>query len=100
VSAEGLHKVTQGAGGSRTSWRVARAPRRYEVPSGRWPSNLLLLDDGAAAALDAQSGDSASSDSGGASRFFYRVRDALDAADPVCYTAKASRAEREAGLEK
>ena len=92
VSAEGLHKVTQGAGGSRTSWRVTHAPRQYEVPSGRWPSNLLLLDDGAAAALDAQSG-------GGASRFFYRVRAALDAADPVCYTAKASRAEREAGLE-
>src|SRR5690606_8012137 len=56
VSAEGLHKVTQGAGGSRTSWRVTHAPRQYEVPSGRWPSNLLLLDDGAAAALDAQSG--------------------------------------------
>lgn len=98
--------------------------REYEQPAGRWPSNLLLLDDGAAAALDAQSGDSTSSDrvrrnkasigyhgsdvqfqtsgfsdSGGASRFFYRVRAALDAADPVCYTAKASRAEREAGLD-
>lgn len=99
-----------------------------DEPSGRWPANLLLLDDDAAAALDAQSGTvggggSGSTngalgqsagwnkhnnkpqnhpgfgDTGGASRFFYRVRAALDDADPVCYTAKASRAEREAGLE-
>ena len=48
-----------------------------ESPLGRWPSNVIL-DEEAAAALDAQSGT-------GASRFFY--------------TAKASRAEREAGLE-
>lgn len=66
--------------------------REYGSSSGRWPANLLLLDDGAASALDAQSGTLAS-------RFFYRVRAALDAADPVCYTAKASRAEREAGLD-
>ena len=45
--------------------------------SGRWPANVIL-DEEAAAALDAQSGV------GGASRFFY--------------TAKASRSEREAGL--
>jgi DNA modification methylase len=45
---------------------------------GRWPSNVIL-DEEAAAALDAQSGV------GGASRFFY--------------TAKASRSEREAGLD-
>jgi len=77
---------------------------------GRWPSNVIL-DEDAAAALDAQSGVSVSkatprnnkkvedmfltgkkptitqghSDSGGASRFFY--------------TAKASRSEREAGLD-
>jgi len=43
---------------------------------GRWPANVIL-DEEAAAALDAQSG--------GASRFFY--------------TAKASRSEREAGLD-
>lgn len=101
--------------------------REYEQPAGRWPANLLLLDDGAAAALDAQTADQRAAkpsaggnsttnvgrlyeggwnatgpkyeDGGGASRFFYRVRAALDAADPVCYTAKASRAEREAGLE-
>jgi site-specific DNA-methyltransferase (adenine-specific) len=46
--------------------------------SGRWPANVIL-DEEAAAALDAQSGV------GGASRFFY--------------TAKASRSEREAGLD-
>jgi site-specific DNA-methyltransferase (adenine-specific) len=47
-------------------------------PPGRWPANVIL-DEDAAAALDAQSGV------GGASRFFY--------------TAKASRSEREAGLD-
>jgi hypothetical protein len=36
--------------------------------------------------------------SGGASRFFYTVADAIDAADPLYYCAKASRSEREAGL--
>jgi site-specific DNA-methyltransferase (adenine-specific) len=80
-------------------------------PSGRWPANVIL-DEDAGEALDAQSGWSQTkpqtqykkaiksvakghendrisyvpySDSGGASRFFY--------------TAKASKAEREAGLE-
>jgi len=46
--------------------------------TGRWPANVIL-DEEAAAALDEQSGV------GGASRFFY--------------TAKASRSEREAGLD-
>jgi site-specific DNA-methyltransferase (adenine-specific) len=55
----------KGTGGNETS------------PLGRWPANVIL-DEEAAAALDAQSGV------GGASRFFY--------------TAKASRSEREAGL--
>jgi site-specific DNA-methyltransferase (adenine-specific) len=45
-------------------------------PPGRWPANVIL-DEDAATALDAQSGDNVS-------RFFY--------------TAKASKAEREAGL--
>jgi hypothetical protein len=39
------------------------------------------------------------SDSGGASRFFFNVREQIDDADPVRYVAKASRAERDAGLE-
>ena len=51
---------------------------RVGYEGGRWPSNVIL-DEEAAAALDAQSGV------GGASRFFY--------------TAKASRSEREAGLD-
>lgn len=75
-----------------------------DTEGGRWPANVLF-DEVAAAMLDEQSGTSKSSggrggdqlngfvrantgglgDSGGASRFFY--------------VAKASRAEREAGLE-
>lgn len=93
--------------------------------SGRWPSNFLLLDEAAARALDEQSGErpgqhsqkrlsytedkffgahkwkdveAAYSDSGGASRFFFRVSEQIDEADPVRYCAKASRGEREAGL--
>jgi hypothetical protein len=96
---------------------------------GRWPANFIL-DEAAAARLDAQSGvltsgkmkawqkrhksqgkggyndgfpDEATredtyGDAGGASRFFYVVREQLDAADPVRYVAKASRRERDAGL--
>jgi site-specific DNA-methyltransferase (adenine-specific) len=96
--------------------------------SGRWPANFVLSED-AAARLDEQSGESKSTggqaslgafrngdiygkgrderekrdpglgDFGGASRYFYRVAEQLDAADPVRYCAKASRAERDAGLE-
>lgn len=95
--------------------------------SGRWPSNFLLLDEAAALALDEQSGERPVSgsakngkpasgvypvgifgvgdkqgplynDSGGASRFFFRVSEQIDRADPVFYSAKASRGEREAGL--
>jgi site-specific DNA-methyltransferase (adenine-specific) len=90
-------------------------------PAGRWPSNLLLLDDEAAAALDRMSGELKSglvkegykrhtqgwfdnpneyqmvgyNDSGGASRFFFRVQQQLDDAEPVYYEAKASRTERD-----
>lgn len=39
-------------------------------------------------------------DSGGASRFFFRVQEQIDDADPVYYTAKASRRERDAGLDE
>lgn len=95
---------------------------------GRWPANFILLDEEAAAALDRQSGVLPSSarpnsagniyernsmfrdgnrethgsfhtDTGGASRFFYNVQQQLDAADPIRYQAKASRRERDAGLE-
>jgi site-specific DNA-methyltransferase (adenine-specific) len=58
----------------------AGLPSRPETPDnglGRWPANVIL-DEDAAKALDAQSG-------GNVSRFFY--------------TAKASKAEREAGLD-
>jgi site-specific DNA-methyltransferase (adenine-specific) len=102
-------------------------PNTFEQhPSGRWPANFALLDEQAAAALDRQSGERPSGawnktagmrpfnnngedtgyetidgirDSGGASRFFFRVTERLDQADPVMYCAKASRGEREAGLD-
>jgi hypothetical protein len=93
-------------------------------PSGRWPANFYL-DAESARRLDEQSGHSVSaanvrhngeyksvakgyetphdtyghSDSGGASRFFFRVAEQLDDADPVRYCAKASRSERDAGLD-
>jgi site-specific DNA-methyltransferase (adenine-specific) len=38
-------------------------------------------------------------DAGGASRFFFNVSQQIDEADPVYYCAKASRRERDAGLE-
>lgn len=91
------------------NWRYKRTGEAgaYKAPSGRWPANVIL-DEDAAAELDAQSGLSTSKagrprvgqhgngwgmtrtgaeygDNGGASRFFY--------------CAKASRAERELGLD-
>ena len=88
------------------------------LPAGRWPANLIL-DEGAGALLDQQSGTSKStqgkprkgapgegygmthtgaehSDSGGASRFFARVD--FGEVDRFMYCPKASRSEREAGL--
>jgi hypothetical protein len=104
-------------------------PLTHATPaeSGRWPSNFLLLDAEAAARLDEQSGERGAgyrsnpstnkstwfgakdgthiegergyTDSGGASRFFFRVSAQIDDADPVYYCAKASRKERDAGCE-
>ena len=102
--------VTQGLSSARTSYEPRKESRTFAPAAGRWPANVAL-DEDAAAMLDAQSGESASNwrrskgaavgaadgygfktrsnvspdDSGGASRFFY--------------CAKASRSEREAGLE-
>lgn len=60
------------------SWRYERGKAgEYQQPSGRWPANVLL-DSGSAALLDAQG-------QGEVSRFFY--------------CAKASKTEREAGLD-
>jgi site-specific DNA-methyltransferase (adenine-specific) len=61
----GLHE------GYRRPWRDDGPPQYKPTPTGRWPANLLL-DEEAAALLDAQAG--------GVSRFFY--------------CAKASRSER------
>ena len=54
------------------------------MAAGRWPANVIL-DEAAAVELDRQSGESASGDAGGASRFFY--------------VAKPDGTERDAGLE-
>jgi hypothetical protein len=99
-----------------------------ETKDGRWPSNLILLNEEAAEAIDAQSGHLESGkpcgvrkagnrtvyqpdptrigtpitgygDAGGASRFFFQVEQQIDEADPVYYTAKAGRSEREDGLD-
>lgn len=75
-------------------------PSSYKQPAGRWPANLIL-DEESAAMLDEQSGNRGGGfgvrgkggtgqvvgygDAGGASRFFY--------------CAKASRSERNAGLD-
>jgi site-specific DNA-methyltransferase (adenine-specific) len=94
--------------------------------AGRWPANFYLANDAAAARLDEMSGTCRSSgaynrgdsvpqggaanfgisggvvqytDTGGASRFFFRVAEQLDDADLVYYCAKASRRERDAGLD-
>lgn len=61
------------------------------MENGRWPANFVLLDEGAANALDEQAQ---------ASRFFFRVQEQLDEADPIYYCSKVSNQERDAGLEK
>lgn len=92
--------------------------------NGRWPANFYLGDPESAEALDRQSGNLVSGepagirkaknnvyseykqgmpvtgfgDEGGASRFFFRVQEKIDDADPVKYCAKADRFERDAGL--
>lgn len=97
-------------------------------PSGRWPSNFILEDEEAARALDEQSGISKggfvrnrtngarpfenngkdtgyetvaefNEPDGGASRFFFNVQEQIDESDPVYYCSKASKTERDEGLE-
>lgn len=106
------------------SWFSGQREQPHGISSGRWPANFYL-DSAAAELLDAQVGPLTSnsgnmtkangkqgymkgwrpiethgiSDSGGASRFFFRVNEQLDEADPVRYCAKASRTERDAGLD-
>ena len=97
-------------------------------PQGRWPANFYV-DKEAARRLGEQSGELKSKwgkdapqrrgsggvinyagdnrpsqqdyrgDTGTAARFFFNVNCRLDEADPVLYQAKASRKERDAGLE-
>jgi DNA modification methylase len=97
-------------------------------PSGRWPSNFYLdletaklLDKQSGTSKSKPnnnanpnpnhknkvygrgmggtiSADNQYSDEGGASRYFFKVQEQIDSNDPVFYTAKASRSEREKGL--
>jgi len=97
-------------------------------PDGRWPANFYLDEEGARR-LGEQSGELKSganperrgsdkfrstyqpyagqrecvahrgADVGSAARFFFNVNRQIDEADPVMYQAKASRKERDAGLE-
>ena len=97
-------------------------------PDGRWPANFYLDEEGARR-LGEQSGELKSganperrgsdkfrstyqpyagqrecvahrgADAGSAARFFFNVNRQIDEADPVMYQAKASRKERDAGLE-
>ena len=56
--------------------------------SGRWPANFYLDEEGARRLGENDE-----------SRFFFNVNRQIDEADPVLYKAKASRKERDAGLE-
>jgi site-specific DNA-methyltransferase (adenine-specific) len=111
-----LNGLTQGARGSRTSFRVTHAERQFEPASGRWPANVLLTHDarcnGAChpecpvAGVDAQSGEGVSRTGGKSGTTFSagvvgQVR--LDprqghtgsgGASRFFYTSKASRTER------
>ncbi len=65
------------------------AGNEYETVEnkGRWPSNLILYDNGAKEVL----GDKA--------KFYYTVEEQIDTTDPVFYMKKANRKERNDGLE-
>lgn len=101
------------------------AETSYVQPQGRWPANFYV-DEEAAKRLDKQSGNRPAgyangnakvgllsngitplrrgnlisrNDSGGASRFFFNVESQIDESDPVFYTSKVSKKERNAGCE-
>jgi hypothetical protein len=98
-------------------------------PLGRWPANFILENQEVADALDAQSGiqkggfvrnrtagarpfenngeptdyettaEIGEAD-GGVSRFFFQVQEQIDESDPVYYCSKASKKERDEGLDE
>jgi site-specific DNA-methyltransferase (adenine-specific) len=101
--------------------RLARGIGEYEQPPGRWPANVLLgcacesehEPDCAVVMLDAQSGSTGSHGRSGAVSYEHRnvvygsfsrhsaeiTTDHTGGASRFFYTAKATRAEREAGVE-
>ncbi|MCK4303945.1 MAG: hypothetical protein KAY24_06880 [Candidatus Eisenbacteria sp.] len=119
---EGRTRHGGGVPGAGTSFELLDS--HGEMPSGRWPANFYLDAEGARR-LGEQSGERESrpvkpyvrssdryysgawpdshgggfSDTGTAARFFFNVNCQLDEADPVLYCAKASRKERDAGLD-
>jgi len=88
----------------------AEAARRLDEQSGTLTSGKLLthhkrggngLNGTKTFSIRDRTGEACSfgGDSGGSSRFFYNVAQQLDEADAVKYQAKASRKERDAGLD-
>lgn len=86
----------------------AEAARRLDAQSGERPSSGRHGESGSGVLTDnskeagwgmkSKRGDTYF-DNGGASRFFLNVAEQIDDADPVRYCAKASRRERDAGLD-
>lgn len=91
----GMSDATRGRGIFRDdSWRAQEI--RIEA-DGRWPANLIISED-VAEALDVQN-ETATKNKKGVSAFFHHTSWALEEQEPFFYCAKASRAERDAGLE-
>ena len=92
---------------------VGRIKQMSQSDKGRWPANFVL-DEEAARRLGRQSGitnmsgpntergwsSNGKGDTGTAARFFLNVDWKLEQSDPVLYCPKASRKERDAGLER
>lgn len=118
ANATGTVSAHEGFGGK--AFKIAERSGEYASALGRWPANVIL-DEEAGAALDAQSGNMPStltgradpakahahpadpakrrgSMFGGASRFFKQC-DYTEEDARFIYCAKASRKERDAGLE-
>jgi len=83
-------------------WPDARTLKDYKTPHpgelfGRWPPNVLL-DPSAAEEMDRQSGTTKDGGEGGSSRFFPVFGNDVEEAS-FAVVPKASRSEREAGLD-
>lgn len=81
--------------------------RSSSHPQGRWPANFYVLPNEETYVMrgepsemrDCFEPNNAGGSLGTSARFFFNVNRQLDEADPVLYCAKASRKERDAGLD-